>query len=202
MNIVASNPDTSYLEKSYLGKSYAAGVSALLIKNSNKFANNQKVLIGAMGRERSEILTVTSTGLTPTNLPFTSNTLFPHDADDPVYVLDYDKIRIYRSTSGQNGVYTLLATVDIDVDNADNFTYYDDANALETYWYKVAYYDSVTNEESNQTDPMPATGYLRNQVGALIPKVAVEVGDPEMIDVTIETYLAWMNDINDEVSLS
>lgn len=199
MNIVASNPDTSYLEKSYISRSYPAGISAVLIKNSNKFTAGAKVLIGSMGRERSEILTVNGTGLTPTNLPFTSNTLFPHDADDPVYVLDYDKIRIYRSTSGQNGIYTLLTTVDIDVDNADNSTYYDDANALETYWYQVSYYDSVTNEESNRTDPMPATGYLRNQLGALIPKVAVEIGDPEMIDVTIDTYITWMNDINDDL---
>lgn len=199
MNIVAYNPETDYLEKSYLGKSYAAGVSAVLVKNTNKFANNQKVLVGSMGRERSEIMTVTSTGLTSTNLPFTANTNFPHDADDPVFVLDYDKVRIYRSTTGQNGVYTLLATVDIDVDNPDNATYYDDVNALQTYWYQVAYYDSVNSEESNRTEPMAASGYTAKQLGALIPQVAKDVQDPEMIEVGVDSYIAWMNDINDDL---
>lgn len=199
MNIVAYNPDTNYLEKSYLGKSYASGVSAVLIKNSNKFVNGQKVLIGSMGRERSEILTVNGTGLTATNLPFTTNTVFPHDADDPVFILDYDKVRIYRSTTGENGVYTLLTTIDIDVDNADNATYYDDINALTNYWYQVSYFDSVNNEESNRTEPMAASGYTAKQLGSIIPKVSKDVGDPEMIDVDVDQWISWMNDINDDL---
>ncbi len=199
MNIVAYNPETNYLEKSYLGKSYASGVSAVLIKNSNKFAVGQKVLIGSMGRERSEILTVNGTGLTATNLPFTTNTVFPHDADDPVFILDFDKVRFYRSTTGQNGTYSILATVDMDVDNADNATYYDDINALTNYWYQVSFYDSVGNEESDRTDPMAAGGYTKKQLGSLIPKVAKEVGDAEFIEVDLETYLSWMNDINSDL---
>lgn len=199
MNIVAFNPEVGHLEKSYLGKSYASGVSAVLIKNSNKFADGQKVLIGSMGRERSEILEVNGTGLTSTNLPFTTNTAFPHDADDPVYVLEYDKIRIYRSTTGENGVYSQLAEIDIDVDNPDNATYYDDANALTTYWYQVAYYDSVGDEESNRTSPMAATGYTRKQLGTIIPGVAKDVGDPEFIEADVEQYISWLNDINDDL---
>lgn len=199
MNIVAYNPETNYLEKSYLGKSYASGVSAVLIKNSNKFAAGQKVLIGSMGRERSEILTVNGTGLTATNLPFTTNTVFPHDADDPVFVLDFDKVRFYRSTTGQNGVYSVLATVDMDVDNADNATYYDDVNALTSYWYQVSYYDSVNSEESDRTDPMAAGGYTKKQLGFMIPKVAKEVGDAEFIEVDLDTYISWMNDINSDL---
>lgn len=199
MNIVAYNPDTTDLEKTYLSKSYASGVSSFLVKNTNHFAGGQKILIGQMGRERSEVLTVNGTGLTATNLRTTGNSSFPHDADDPIFILDYDKVCIYRSTTGQNGVYTLLATIDIDVDNADNATYYDDVNALETYWYKVSYYDSVNNEESNHTEHMAAAGYNRKQIGSVIPQVAKEVGDPEFIDVTIETWMAWMNDINDDL---
>lgn len=199
MNIVAYNPEIKHLEKSYLGKSYGSGVNAFLIKNSNKFSAGKKILIGEMGRERSEILTVNGTGLTATNLPTTGNSVFPHDADDPVYVLEFDKVRIYRSTTGENGVYSLLTTIDIDVDNPDNATYYDDANALTTYWYQVCYYDSVDSEESERTPPMAASGYKKKQMGSIIPQVAKDVGDPDFIDVQVEDWLAWANDINDDL---
>lgn len=199
MIIVAYNPDTSHLERTYLGKSYAAGVSAFLVKNTNGFTDGKKILMGAMSRERSEILTVLDTGLTKTNLPTTTNSSFPHDADDPVYVLEYDKIRIYRSTTGSGGSYSLLATIDIDVDNADGATYYDDANALTTYWYKICYYDSVDDVESEYTAPMAATGYTLKQLGSFIPQIAKDVGDPEFLENDIATYIAWMNDINSDL---
>ncbi len=199
MNIVAYNPETKHLEKSYLGKSYASGVDAFLIKNSDRFIAGQKILIGSMGRERSEILTLDGTGLTATNLPTTTNSEFPHDADDPVFVMEYDQVRIYRSTSGQNGIYSLLDTVDIDVDNPDNATYYDDPNALTTYWYQVAYYDSVGDDESERTSPMAATGYTKKQLGSIIPKVAKDVGDSEFIDVDVDQWISWANDISDDL---
>lgn len=196
MNIVAYNTPTDHLEKTYLGKSYASNNSSWTVKNTDRFNNGDKILVGAMGRERTEILTVSDkTAFTLT----TDASKFPHDADDPVFVLEYDKVRIYRSTTGQAGAYSLLATVDMDVDNADNSTYYDDVNALTTYWYQLAYFDSVGSVESDHTDPIGATGYSKKQLGSLIPKVATEVGDPDFIDVDMDTWLAWCNDISDDL---
>ena len=58
MKIVAYNPPTKHLEKSYLGRSYAAGTTSFLVKNSDRFVAGQRILLGEMGRERAEILTV------------------------------------------------------------------------------------------------------------------------------------------------
>jgi len=196
MNIVAYNTPTDHLEKTYLGKSYGSGNTSWIVKNTDRFVIGQKILMGEMARERTEVLTVS--GKTSTTLT-TDASSFPHDADDPVYVLEFDKIRIYRSTTGQAGAYSLLATVDMDVDNADGSTYYDDANALTTYWYQLAYWDSVDNIESDHTDPIGASGYTQKQLGSLIPAVAREVGDPDFIDVDLETWLSWMNDINNDL---
>lgn len=198
MKIVAYNPETKDLEKSYLGKSYASGVTSLLLKNTDRFADGQKILIGEMGRERSEIVEI-SGAPTATTIGLVAGTQFPHDADDPVYVLDYDQVRIYRSTTGQAGAYSLLDTVDMDVDNADNGTFYDDANALTTYWYELAYYDSVNDTESEHTAPIGATGYTRKQLGHLIPKVAKDVKDPDFIEVDIDQWISWANDISDDL---
>lgn len=198
MNIVAYNPSTDGLEKSYLNKSIASAVSALPVKNADRFVAGQKLLIGSMSRERSEIVTATGT-ITSTSIPISGSTKFPHNSDDPVFALDYDKVRFYRSTTGPNGSYSVLADVDIDVDNSDDKTYYNDVNALTTYYYTMCYYDSVTSEESDRTDPIPATGYLRKAVGTLLTAVAKDVGDPEFAEFSIDQYLGWMNDINDDL---
>lgn len=198
MKIVAYNPPTSHLEKSFLGRSYAAGVNSFLVKNADRFEDGKKILIGEMGRERSEILTVDGAP-TATTIATDENSDFPHDADDPVYMLEYDKVRIYRSTTGQNGVYSVLDTVDIDVDNPDNATYYDDENALTTYWYQLAYYDSVDDVESERTDPIAATGYDPRALGTIIPEVAKEIKDPDFLEIDVSLWLIWMNNINDDL---
>lgn len=200
MNIVAYNPPTEHLEKTYLNKSYAAAVSSMIVKNTDRFSYGDAILIGAMGRERSELALVhATTGKTTTVLPFAAATAFPHDADDPIFVLDWNKIRIYRSTAGIGGSYSLLATVDIDVDNSDNKTYYNDVNSLTTYYYKIAYYNSVDDVESERTDPIAATGYDAKALGTLIPETAREVGDIDFGDMSIPEYISHMNDVNDDL---
>ena len=195
MKIVAYNPPTKHLEKSYLGRSYAAGTTSFLVKNSDRFVVGQRILLGEMGRERSEILTVDTIANAKT-ITTTTGSEFPHDADDPVYALEYDKVRIYRSTSGVNGAYNLLTAVDIDVDNADNATYYNDVNALNTYFYRIAYYDSVEDMESERTDPIAAAGYDPRALGTIIPEVAKEIRDPDFLEVDLDLWLIWMNNTN------
>jgi hypothetical protein len=52
-------------------------------------------------------------------------TVFDHEADAPVYQLRFDQVKIYRATSS-TGTYSLLTTQNLDVDNADLATNYDD----------------------------------------------------------------------------
>lgn len=203
MKVIAYNPSVKNLEKSYLSSSIAAGVLAIAVKNADRFGADQMIMIGAPGRERTEIIQVDQDGSPPavstTTINLATETQFPHDADDPVYVLDYDKVRIYRSTTGENGVYSLLATVDIDADNEDDRTYYEDTTGLTTYFYKVAYYHSVDAVESDQTDPIPATGYDEKMVGTVIAEVANEVKDPDFLEMSIDAYISHMNSINDDL---
>lgn len=198
MNIVTTNPDVRSLEKSFLNKSYASGVGSIQVKNTNKFLDNGIILIGEMGRERSELASINGAPTT-TTITLDAVTTWPHDADDPVYVLDWNKIRIYRSTNGENGTYSLLATIDIDVDNEDSKTYYDDPNALTTYFYETSYYDSVGGIESERSQPIAATGYTEKQIGTIIAAVARKVKDENFIEMSLEGYIDAMNDINDDL---
>jgi len=196
MNISVYNPETDDLEKSYLSSPATIGAVTLKVKNTNNFPNARRVLIGSPGRERAEM--VLQSAKTATTLTVGATT-FNHDPDDPVYALSYDQVRIYRSTTGVSGTYTLLTTTDVDWDNADNITRYDDVNALSTYFYKSTFYDSIGLDESDASPAIQATGFPRNTSGGVIMSVARDVNDTDFIVHTIEQWLAVMNDVNDDL---
>lgn len=196
MRIFAYNPSLEGIEKTFLSNSTIVGATTFKVKNSDRFVDEQRVLVGEMSRERSEMLFIDS--LTSTQLTLDAAE-FPHDADDPIYAIKYDQVRIYRSTTGEDGVYSLLDTIDVDVDNADGKTWYEDPNSLDTYYYKVAYYDSVGDEETEQSDAIKATGYDRDQIGSVILEVAREVKDTDFVDTDAQVHLDKANDISDDL---
>lgn len=198
MKLIVTNPSIDTLEKSYLALAYQKNVTAIKVRNNEKFAINKKILIGSLGNERTEIGTVTGAVTPGTDLAIAS-TVFPHEADDPVYVLKYDKIRIYRSTTGVEGAYDYLDIVTVDVDNAILTTTYDDVNGLSSYYYKFSFYDSVGDIESQLSDPIAATGYPRGTVGALINEFFEEVGDQTQQNMSVQEALNLMNEVNDDV---
>ena len=197
MKVIAFNPDISQDERTFLSRRLAAGATVLNVKNSDRMEVGERILVGEMSRERSEIVEVASK--TQTTITLAGATVFPHDADDPVTLLQYDQIRFYRSTAGEPGPFSLLHTTDVDVDNADGKTYYDDVNALDDYWYQIAYYDSVHDEESERSASIQSTGYEDGSAGRLILDIAEQVNDKEFLTWSINTYLAVMNDISDDL---
>src|SRR5690606_37639908 len=107
MKITVNNPSLDGLEMTYLALSYQAGATSIQVRNNQNFADTNKILIGHMGNEKAEVVSVSGT-VTPGQTLGVTATLFAHNADDPVYRLKYDKIRFYRSTTGIDGVYNLL----------------------------------------------------------------------------------------------
>lgn len=197
MNITAFNFDTTELEKTTITSRVNSGTAVFKVRNSDRFTIGNKVLVGEMSRERSEILTIQS--ITATQITMTGNAKFNHDPDDPIYQLDYDQVRFFRSTTGPNGTYAQLATVDIDVDNTSGKTLYDDLNALDSYYYKVAFYDSVNALESELSAPLQSSGYDRDQIGRAILDVATRIRDTDFMFYSIEDWLVICNDISDDL---
>lgn len=196
MLVTAYNPTLEELEKTYLDKAIAAGTTTLNVKNASNFANNDRILIGEMGREKSEIVTVSAT---TDDTITTGATLYSHNADAPIYRLRYDQVKFYRSTTGSDGTYSLLSTVDMDVDQAELTTLYDDTTGVSTYYYKVAYYHSISTLESSQSDPVPGSGYLRGTAGFLIDEILIETGDTNEEYVKRSEIYGWLNEVNDDL---
>ncbi len=198
MVIAASNPSTDELERSYLTAPYSAGVTSIKVQNTDRFAANARILLGVMGHEGSEVVTVSAVGADSQTLTVGA-TKFPHSIDDPVFVLRFDQVKFYRSTTGKTGVYTLLNTVDMDIDNDQLATYYDDTAGLTTYYYKSALYHSISTLEAAQSDPVGGGGYVRGEVGKFIAEFLKEIGDPDDTGGLHDQIITWLNDCSDDL---
>lgn len=198
MIITAYNPETDDLEKSYLSNSVSAGATSLAVKNNDRFAINDRLMVGELGREKTETLTVGAvsggTGIT------VGATVFSHSADDPVYKLRFDQVKFYRSTTGVAGTYSIISTQALDVDNDTLTTTYDDTSGLATYYYKVSYYNSISTLESSLSDPVLGSGYSRGAVGFMIDEILKEVADPQEEFTSRSEILGWFNEVNDFLS--
>lgn len=199
MKLTAYNPFTDNLEKSYLSNSYAAGVTSLVIKNSDRFSVNDRILLGEMGHEKSEVVTVSAVNADKITITVGA-TKFPHSVDDSVYVLKYDQIKYYRSTTTVDGTYNVIATVAMDVDNASKTTSYEDTTGLSSYFYKTTYYGSISTIESDRSDAIPGTGYARNQLGAIANDFLTEVGDLDQNYMNVPQIINIMNECNDDLT--
>jgi hypothetical protein len=74
-------------------------------------------------------------------------------------LVNFNRIKIYRSTTGRTGVYSELtdATTRIPLEvGVTSYQYYDTAGD-DTYYYKRSYFHSTTNLESELSDPVQGT---------------------------------------------
>lgn len=198
MVVVGYNPSVENLEKSYLNADFAAGVTTLSVRNTDNFADNDFLLVGAPGSENAEIVQV-GAAVSDENDITVGATSFPHSASDPVYVLRYNQIKFYRSTTTIDGSYSNVATVGIDVDNKEGKTLYDDATGLSSYFYKISFYNSESTVESSLSDPIPGSGYARTQVGSVVNDFLTEVGDLQQEYMTVPQIVSLMNEVNDDI---
>lgn len=197
MIITTLNPNTDNLEKSYLANPYSAGVTSIAVKNADRFAANYRIMIGEMGLEATEIVTVSAVAADNTTLTIGA-TVYPHAADDPVYVLRFDQVKVYRAST-LTGTYSVIATVALDVDNADLSTKYDDTTGTSSNYYKTSVYHSISTLESSLTDAIQGSGYRRNQVGYIIDEILREVNDENEQHVSRTEMLGYFNDVNDDL---
>jgi hypothetical protein len=110
----------------------------------------------------------------------------------------WDQIKFYRSST-IDGSYSLVATVDIDVDNADLLTKYDDSSGTSTDYYKVKYYNSITAVLSEYSDPIQATGYGVTTAGNIIDQVVRRVRDTNYEILSNEEYIDILNEVNSDL---
>ena len=193
MDLYIGHPPTRRNQETRLAADYDAGVGSLVVKNVDGFNASRYAVLGAVGFEQAEI--VRPATITEASQTFTlaANTKFPHNADTKITYIDYNQIKVYRSTTGISGAYTLVSTLDIDIDG--EMTLYQETNALTTYYYKFTYYNSFATIESDQSDPIAATGFVFQSLKTMIDRVLSMFGDQASEFVTPEEVQDFINEI-------
>lgn len=198
MIITAFNPDTVDLEKTYISTYTAEGAATLPVKNNDSFEVGQPILVGSMGDERTEIVYIDTVDSGGGSIAIDGTTKFAHNADDPVYALEYDKIRFYRANT-VSSTPVLMTTVAIDVDNADKKTRWDDVDSLPSHYYWITYYNSITDDETDYSDPTQTSGFSPTTAGNIIDQVVRRVRDQSYNVLTVDEYIDIMNEVGSDL---
>lgn len=165
-------PSFVNVEKAFLDADYSSG-TILTVINNYGFADNDIVIVGEPGNEKTESKDVTSqTGNTIINI---SGALkFPHNKSDILYKFEYDQYEIYRYRSN---AWTLISTSNIQWDKLN--TIYIDTDGLSTDSYRFRLLNSVSAAVSDYSPTVAATGFTSNQVGYMLKEVRMILGDME-----------------------
>lgn len=148
----------------------ASGQTTITVQNTTGFADNQILILGNLGNQGAEIVSINGT---PTNTTITLDaaTIYPHSAGTIVQVIQYDQVEFSTATT-TTGSKSVLATVDLWADNLS--TNYID-NAGSTGYYFGRFYNSVSATFSAYSDPIPVDGYGLYTARAIIDAALGEI---------------------------
>lgn len=156
VQLIIPNEDINRGEKSRLGVAQTAVSANLELENSQGLAANGFICVGREGAEQSELKKISSINSDQKNIVLTAATKFVHQKFEDITKFLYDKRRIYRKLVGASS-FTLLDTIDIEVDRPMG-TLYEDTAGIDTAQYKATYYNSQTTTETSIDDAKAVYG--------------------------------------------
>lgn len=133
----------------------AASATSLTVVNSQDYANSDYMMVGRLGSENAELVTISGTPPTATTIN-TSALKFKHLRFEPLQSLFGNQIVIYRAAN-VNGTQPALASFaalgsPIAIDTDQLTTTYIDAAGGSGYWYAFTYKNATTSAETNLSD--------------------------------------------------
>jgi len=179
MIVKIDHPSTGPQE-TRLSADVAASATSSTVENNDGFATNDYCVFGKLGEEKTEVVKLTST-TTNVTLGHTTGPVFAHSARTQISQIKYNQIKVYSSTT-EAGTYSLLATIDLDVDQKQ--TAYDDTAGTSTTWYKVKYYNETTTTLSDYSDAVLGTGYAEESLRSMTDEILEDFGDPDAKEIS------------------
>ena len=195
--IRVSNSLAQNSTKTFISSPVTAGGTSIPVQNVNTFTTNWAIQVGNTGEERAEIKLIDSvSGL---NLRTTGTLTFDHPIDTPVYATKYDQVVFKRATAGTAGTVTPLSSGTVTIQADQPFTQLDDSSAQSGYAYKASFRNSITGDESSDSDWLAIEGYSFYSRAKLRERVREKLFDSSFIqdDETINNWLnEWMEIMN------
>lgn len=193
--IKIQNPLLTDQPKTFLSSAIVAGATTLPVLDSNAFVAGDFVVLGVVGEQQTEKTDISSVASTSSML--VTATGFGHSEDTVVYKTLYDQIRIYRSTTGSTGTYSLLSTVSIEWQ--DMYTTYTDPNEDEDYYYKVTFLNSSSGVETAQSDAITPAGISAFSLTQIQNEILSLFTDEDQRLTNRSEITEWINQASDKM---
>ncbi len=182
--------------RTFLTATVAATGTTLTVRNvnTNEWADNDWIIVGAIGTPNAEVLqingaTVNGTSLTIDNAG-AGGARYAHAVDEPVYNIPYNQVKFYRAVTA-DGSKTLLSTVTLMPDSEQ--TRYEDQTNTSGYGF-VAFFNSFTSGISPFSDAIPYSGQSSTSLTRLITKVRTLLNNPNTEFLTDQDVTDAIND--------
>lgn len=154
--LVENNPS------SYLAAAVAAAGTTLTVRDNAGFlsgsTNNERVLLGSYGDERTEIKRITSDPAAGSSIAVAAVT-FAHPIDTSVVMILWDQVEIHGNSTNSTTGTTTIATISLTPDQ--DFTQYTVSGTTYAFYF-ARYKNSTSSTTSSYSDGVASTGYAVN----------------------------------------
>jgi hypothetical protein len=147
-------------EVTFINADAAAGTDAITVLNDSSYTGGQKILIGNLSQENTEVGTILS--VASKIITLTANLSNRHIRGEIITLLFGDQIHLYRAANVDGSIpadssfsyINVLATIQGDDASSDLV----DATGSSSYWYKTTYYNTATGEETDLSQALAVRG--------------------------------------------
>ena len=148
--------------------------------------DEQKIVIGELGKEQSEIKVVDAAVTAGTSLTSTAVT-FAHSVGASIRRILFDQWRIYGNSTNTTVGATLVATIDVQVDAP--FTTYVNTSTEYNFYFALPYDSAASLTSTTYSDGVSnTTGYADNSIGSLFES-ALEANNAKIGQKITQTFL-------------
>jgi len=198
--ITIKNPTPVKSPFTIVSADYSSGIT-LNVEDSTGFKANDVILVGGTGNEKTESTYISTT--VPNATSFTIAALsHGHSTDESVQTILWNRFDIQYKITYTGTWTTLVAASDLGSESlfdwSTNETNYRHGAGDDTYYYRVRYYNSATDDYSDWSTAITGEGLSRVHVGSMIEEVRRNTKDEneqKVSDVSIIKYLNFAQDV-------
>jgi len=156
--IIIDNPILEKNEVTLIEDKADAGSTTFNVQSTENFTSGDLILIGLPSSETAEVREI-DTIISATSVSVTVSSSFLHDRDEPLLKLDFDQLKLYRSTDN-GSTFPSLATINLDYNSPQSLTEYIDTSGTQAYIYRFTFYNSKTTTETAESQDIRQPTHL------------------------------------------
>lgn len=194
--LFAPNEIQALTELTYLAVKAEANDSSITVDNVNGFDDDDYIVIGTLGSEKTELLQIGS--ISEQVISFKSGTQlsFGHAKEVRIQKILYNQRMFHRDTVKTGAFVTLIDTKNIEVDRP-NGTFCEDSTGTSSHYYKATYYNSDEDIETSLDDAVAVKADESNHYTS-ITDVRRQAGFEEAYGISDEMIFDYREEAENE----